>query len=175
MKSLGARFGGLIVVVAGVLGYKAFFVDSDEVVNFNDALVAIIEESDGKFGTFLNYLNDYSEGKAIDVDAMTAARDQLSANIQSDRDVLENIELPDDDACKAFHSACQMYVDNNFQIAEKYKDVIQHISEHNPAEDGDVDSVDALLAESLKKDDALFKAVGATQATLAEKFDLTIE
>jgi hypothetical protein len=175
MDRLPIRLVIIGVVVLGVLGYRFFFVDSDEVRGFNDAMVDMVTASDAKFTPFTEYLDQYYEGTQVDVQAMTAARDGLEQGMAADRNKLQGYTVPDDELCKEFHGVCLSYVDNSWQISQKYKEVIDYISQHNPGTDDDFAAVEGMLEELLAKDGTLFQQAGACQQRMADKFDFEVE
>ena len=174
-KSVGVRLGVAAVVIIGVMGYKAFFVDSDEVVRFNDRLVDMIGRYDAKFTQFGSYVEAYSNGDKVDVAQMTATNERLAKSVKSDRDVLKFMTVPDDEVCKEFHAACAAYVENSVKFLEANGKIIDHVSEHNPAGEGDSEVVNALLAEPIADDERLFDAVTMCQRKMAERFDFKLE
>ncbi|MBN1672488.1 MAG: hypothetical protein JXR37_15715 [Kiritimatiellae bacterium] len=175
MNRMGIRLVIAAVVVAGVVGYRLLFVDTDEVVRFNDKLVDMVAQADKRFETLGGNLRQYSMGQAVDVAQMSQARDNVEKKVRQDLTALQQAKVPDNALCKEFHTTCVQYVENSISVAETYKDVIAHIAAHNPGEQTDRDTVDGLLAEVIAKDQALFKAVGVAQKKLATKFDFKLK
>ena len=174
-KSLLLRIGVFVAVVAAVVGYRVFFADSDEVREFNDTLVDMVSQADSRFKPFMEHLRRYSEGQEVTVELAAKARDELEKSIRGDRDLLKRIEMPDDELCREFHGGCVEYVENSLQLVEKYKEVIDYMSEHNPGAEADVDAVDALIADLIDKDEKLFDVVAQRQKRLAEKFGFELK
>jgi hypothetical protein len=172
MKARITMFG---VAAVAFIGYKIFFVDSGEVLKFNDTLVDIVVASDSNFEPYLGFLNQYAEGKEVDVALMTEAQDQLKAKIETDLQTLREITVPDDELCKEFHSHSVAYISNSADVVDKYQEQIAYISENNPGVEKDLDAVGAFIAEPLAKDQQLFQAVVETQGKMAAKFDFELE
>lgn len=175
MNRIGIRIAIIAVIVVGAAGYKLFFVDSDEVRNFNDELVGLIQRSDERFTIFTKHVKEYCQGKKVDLTAMRAQREILAGNIRSDLNKLKKTAVPDDELCKEFHGSCTAYVDNSLNIAEKYEEVIAYISQHNPGKEGDFAVVEEPLAELLQKDEQMFDATAAIQLRMAKKFDFKVQ
>jgi hypothetical protein len=175
MDKLPIRLVIIGVVVLGVSGYRFFFVDSDEVRGFNDALVDMVSASDAKFQPFTQHLDQYYEGTQVDVQAMTQARDGLEQSVAADRNALQGYEVPDDELCKEFHGVCLSYVENSWQISQKYKDAIDYISQHNPGTKDDFAVIDTMLEELLTRDNSIFDQAAACQGRMADKFDFDVK
>ncbi|MDP6634823.1 MAG: hypothetical protein QGG42_08000 [Phycisphaerae bacterium] len=102
MKNLGARIALIGLIIGGVVAYRVFFVDSDEVGSFNDDLVDVISASDKSYQTFTGLLDDYCEGRTVNIQAMRVEQDRLNRKVQRDVDRIRKISVPDDELCKSF-------------------------------------------------------------------------
>lgn len=175
MNRFAIRIGIFAVVLVGVLGYRILFVDSNEVINFNDKLVGIMSKSDLRYKDFLGILDAYHEGQKVDADAMTQARTTMEENIRKDLDQVSQMAVPDDEVCKEFHGTCKSYIENSLNVTDMYKEVVAYISTHNPGGEEDFAKVDAITQAVLAKDEQLMKAVGQCQRQMADKFDFKLE
>ncbi|MHC4405517.1 MAG: hypothetical protein ACYTG0_38210 [Planctomycetota bacterium] len=165
----------VVVIIAVVVGYKMFVVDSGEVGSFNDKLVETITESDERRPAFDAVLEQYKKGTEVDVERMRAMQAELAKGLQDDIGRIRKITVPDDELCKAFHSACLEYVQNSSQIAEKYKEVIDYIAKNNPGNEDNAAAVDEMLGQLLLNDVGLHLKVGVCQKQMADSYDLTLE
>lgn len=165
---------GLIGLVIFVIA-KVFFVDSEEVRQFNDKLVDITTQTDQRFTSYVVFLDQYNEGETVNVQAMRTARDQLESEIRSDLDTIDNLAIPDDELCKTFHRSLRDYVANSLAIAQKYNEQIEYIATHNPATPEDVEKTEDMLTDLLIKDGQLLDATIAKQEEMVKKHDLEFE
>ena len=175
MNRLLLRIALIVVVAGGIVGYRILFVDTDEVIGFNDTVVDVVEKADAGFHPFVAELEKYSEGGSVDVEMLTQIRDSLESNLTRNRNRLQSVEIPEDEICQGFHAACVAYVDNSMTIAEKYKEVIEYISAHNPGDKENSDAVDELLDDLITKDQELLQAIGQHQEKMAKEFDIKLE
>ena len=174
-KSLAARVAIAVVVVLGVVGFRVFFVDSNEVRRFNDKLVDTVGQANSRFEPFERHLVRYFEGAEVNVELMAQARDDLERNIKGDHDLLKQMTVPEDELCGEFHSGCLAYVENSVQLVEKYKEAIDYISKHNPGNEADVNAVGSLLAKLATKDGELLQSVSECQQRMAKEYDFKLE
>lgn len=169
-RLIGIGIGLVIFVIA-----KVFFVDSDEVKAFNDKLVDISTQNGQGFSTVMEYLGQYAEGQAIDVEALKSSRDQLESSVRSNLEKIDSIDIPDDELCRSFHKALREHAANSLAITERIGEQITYISAHNPGTAEDVEKVDGMLNDLLTKNQVLFATVGSAQQQMADKHDLTLQ
>jgi len=175
MGRAGIRIAIAVLVVAGVAGYKLFIVDSDEVLNFNDSLVKLLDRSDARFQKLSAYLDQYGNGKKVNIEAMRVQRKELVARVNYDLQKLRKTKAPDDQLCKDFHRNCMAYVNNLLDSADKYEEVIAYMSEHNPGKEADFAMTIELLQPLIEKDQEVRAATIAAQKRLVKKFGLKIK
>ncbi len=175
MGNIGARVAIFAVIIVGFIGYRFFFVDDTEVMGFNDALVDVVGSSDSHFKPVTRHYDQYFEGKEIDIPAMTRAQEALEKNISADLEKLKSMAVPNDDLCKEFHGVCLSYVENSWQIAQKYKEVIDFISKNNPGTEANFEEAFGILNELIVKDGQLFNKSINCQKRMADKFDFEIQ
>ena len=174
MGRAGIRIAIIVLVIAGVAGYKLLFVDSNEVGNFNDELVEVLEQSDARFQKLSAYLDRYGDGKKVNIEAMRAQRKELVARVNYDLQKLGKTKSPDDELCKDLHRTCVAYVNNSLDMANKYEEVIAYMSQHNPGKEADFAATIKLLQPLIEKDQEALAATIAAQKRLVKKFDLKI-
>lgn len=170
-----ARIVLIGIVALGFLIHKIFFVDSGEVLNFNDSLVEMVVSSEANFDPFLQFIGQYYEGEKVDVAAMTQARDTLKTEVESDVQALTEMTVPDDELCKSFHSSCLDYVSNSSDIVDKYEEQVAYIAKNNPGNEENMAALGAIVADLLEKDEQLLESVAEIQGKMAEKFDFELE
>ncbi|MDP6543866.1 MAG: hypothetical protein QGH60_07725 [Phycisphaerae bacterium] len=175
MGKAGIRVAIVAVIILGTVGYKLFFVDSDEVRNFNDRLVDMIERSNLRFEGLTDFIDQYTDGKKVNVEAMSPQRERLAESIRTDLKLLKRTTVPDDELCKNLHRTCVAYIRNSRDIADKYQEVFAYISQHNPGNAADFDVFLKPITPLLEKDEQLLEAAIAAQEKLVKKFGLKIE
>lgn len=174
-NSLVVRLAIIGIVVFGGILYRVFFVDSNEVIGYNDELVDMVQRSDQRFVPIGEHLDTYASGGGVDLASMGRAQSSLVKGIRDDRERLSSMTVPDSDLCRRFHDACVRYVENSLALAEKYKFVIAHINENPDPSDESVAFVHGLIADLLEKDEKLFEEVLSAQRAMAEKYDLQLQ
>ena len=175
MNQLPLRLGVAGVVLCGMFTYRYFFVDTDEVIGFNDTLVDVVAASDENFSATGNYLDQYYAGEEIDVAALKSARDQLESNVRKDLQILSEVTVPEDEVCVRFHGDAVRYIENSLKMTESYAEAIDYISVHNPGTEADWEVVDKILETVIASDEICFSAVSHSQQAMAEKYNFDLE
>lgn len=175
MKSLGFRGLAVLVIVAGGFIYNFFFVDKDEVITFNDKLVAMIGQNDLRFTEISKQFSFYDEGKTVDVEKLKKLKNKVQMEVKSDLNMLKALEVPEDELCKEFYSSCLGYINNSEKIVEKYTPMISYIATHNPGTEQDSIVITEMISPLLKTDEEIFKKIIAQQTNLSQKFDFKLK
>ncbi len=174
-KSIISKFGIVILILVLGVGYKIFFVDSDEVINFNNTLVELSEKSDEKYKPFNEMFAAYYDEKEIDIKKLSDLRDTLESELSNDLQSIKDLQVPDDELCKDFHKEFVAYHKNSVEIARKYTEVLAYAAKHNPPAEKDVEAVDKILKGPQEIEDLILKNIEELQERMAKKFDLEIQ
>ncbi|MFC1587745.1 hypothetical protein ACFL54_05490 [Planctomycetota bacterium] len=169
MKASTIRVLIVVLIIGGSFAYRFFFVDSDEVIEFNNALIDMITQSNTRFDNISELEDKYYIGETIDVKNMTLVQEVLADRIQKDLVRLNGIEIPDNELCREFHMSCLNYIENSLKLAGKYAEVIDYISKNNPCKDEEAGfaAIELLTDDLLIKDEKLLDAAIASQEKVA--------
>ncbi|MFT5426711.1 MAG: hypothetical protein ACI9ZT_001657 [Gammaproteobacteria bacterium] len=147
----------------------------DEVIAYNDGVIALLEEDNRDYADVVNHLNQYYAGETVDIEKM---REALNTFDSTHRDVIiktGQVTVPDYDTCNAFHVAFVNFLDNSTNIIAAYDVITNHIESHNPGSEVDLEEIDATLNSLLAKDEALFTEIIDAQILMAKKFKFDLE
>ena len=169
------RIGAIVVVVLIAAGYKLFFVDSDEVGQFNDTLVEMVQKSDERFSPVGKQVEAYALGEKVNTTQMTQMQKKLVKLLNSDVKKLKSMTVPDCEVCKELHASCMTYMANSLAIAEGYTAVIKQMELKNPGTEDDLEAATAPLGELIEKDTKLLNEVVSKQQKMAKKYNLTLK
>ena len=110
--------GGFLVVCAII---SLFVVSSDDVVEYNDKTVVIVQSMDKVYEKYCQELFKYSSGQEADVAFMTKERKRIEKKVKQYRSKLKALTVPDCDLCRTFHICLIAYVKNAVKFYVKFK------------------------------------------------------
>lgn len=163
-----------VMLIGGIV--SLFTVSGKDVAKYNDAMVAMAGTVDGSFAELIPFMNEYAEGKAIDLPRFTAAAEHAGQTIAAQSAVLEATKVPDDQLCRDFHASLTSYITNSKSIQRLYGgEVLTYVSAHNPPAPGDNEAVEKLFEDLIAKDTSLLQAVKASQQAMATKYKMKLQ
>lgn len=69
----------IIIVVASAIGYWVWGNTQDEVITYNDGVIALLDENNLHYEGVVNHLNQYYGGETVDVEKMREALNTLDS------------------------------------------------------------------------------------------------
>ncbi len=165
----------IIIVAVSVVWFWYWGNIQDEVIAYNDGVIDLLDEDNLPYEGYLNHLNKYYEGEAVDI---TEMRDALDVIDSTHRNVIMKtgqINIPDHEECNLFHQAFIKYLDNSTEIIAKYDELTSYIESHNPGTEVDVDEVDLAITPLLARDNELFANIAEAQNVMAKEFNFEME
>ncbi|MBT3200115.1 MAG: hypothetical protein HN350_09380 [Phycisphaerales bacterium] len=154
-----------LVLILGVCQALSLFGGDDE-IHIGPELSASLEMA-GKEERKLNIcLQQYFEKKKVDVDAMRGQRDQMAKSLQFAFDHLDQMTGPDTEVWDEFKANTAACVTHSLKVADKNKDMIDHISKHNPGTDADFKILNELMGDLVSTSKKLSAALANSRAKL---------
>lgn len=171
MKRLAVRFGiiGVVVAIGAIVGMR-----QDKVLDYNDLVVNLHNESEAQFSGYTNLMGDWYDGQTID---MAVIRQELTLLEQAHQDAYEQlhaVEVPDHDECRTLQASLEEYLDMDKEFIVAYRTVTDYIDQHNPGAETDFLYVSAILDPISEEQSAILERVQANQHAMAKKFDFEI-
>lgn len=168
------RFAVVGVLLAIGAAVSFFTVDSGDVVEFNDELVGICQETDRSFQGYVLLLEQYAGGQQVELAALDREQARIARTVERARSEIGTIDVPDDDLCREFHAAVVAYVDNFAAVADAFEEVNGYIGSHNPGTEADLAAVQELFSESFQQEEVLLAKVQSAQKRMAAEHRLDI-
>ena len=165
----------IIIVAVPVVWFWYWGNIQDEVITYNDSVVDLLDKDNFAYEGYLNYLNKYYEGEAVDIVKMREALDMLDSTHRGNIIKTGQIDIPDHEECILFHQAFINYLDNSSEIIASYDELTNYIESHNPGTEVDVDEVDLAISPLLAKDNELLTAITEAQSIMAKEFKFEMD
>lgn len=163
-----------VVVIAGMGLYNFLFVDQDEVGDFNNELVAMVQASDKAFAPAGKKIEALSNGQFDPASLPEAEKIAKIAKRQLQR--ISEMKVPPEELSQKFHAACVDYMKANIALAEAWHGGLKKVAN---AEGDDVGvAIAATLASCgtlAEACDKQFKHVQMCQRQLSNKYDIKLK
>ncbi|MCX7697511.1 MAG: hypothetical protein N2Z72_07450 [Bacteroidales bacterium] len=161
----------LISILASILILSGCGPTTDEVVKYNDKIVDIINEIDGKHSNLLDVFKKEDVTESTCKMELNNYRDFL---IEKKKEV-EGLECPDDEKVKAFRDATINMINEFIKLAEKeYVEVITLL--FNSGDDQSAEEYfDSLLEKIDNTEGKYYEEVKKTQKEMADAFNITLK
>ena len=167
----------LWIAIAAVIfaGYTWFGKIQDEVIVFNDNLIDLLEQEEKSFTNYIDYLEKYYMHEVIDVEQMNIALNALATNHASISGHIKQMDVPNYEVCRTFHTTVVNFLDNDARIITIYADVSKYIESNNPGTEPDIDEISVMLDPLLELNDSIFNEIIIAQKNMSDKFRFKLE
>ncbi len=171
MKRLGIY--AVVIVIAMVIGF--FTVDSDDVVKFNDKLVAIAGNNSERYDGYTTEINLYLTTGKCNASKLRSEQAKIKSGLESDLKQINETKVPDKDSCREFHTAVHDFVQYGQDCLKEYEQMTTYIEGHLPGQSADVTYIMATMEKIGTEDNKRFLRVQNTQKAMASEFGLQIK
>jgi hypothetical protein len=166
----------LVLVLAGV-GFGLFQSYSQEqVVEFNDALVDLLAESQQPFEPFWEALLPWTSGEKVDPAQLEDLLTKIESSHNTAMNELAALEIPGKALCDDYFAAVRDYITIDGELIVAYRDLVDYVGSHNPAKsEADLNYISELVDPLNERQELAFTRAQEVQADLAKKHDFELQ
>jgi hypothetical protein len=164
--------GAVIIVL--LLIFSFINAGNDNVLKFNDRVIALLSEMSMAFEDYMMELDNYFSQTGINIELLEEETGKIRVITDKTKSDIENIKVPDHEICRQFHTAALDYVLSCIKFYDAFVVINQYIKTHNPAEVNDLDYVHGILNPLYTENKSIMSNLSAVQENMAVQFDFEL-